>query len=96
VGEVTVRADGTFRTQVAVPGSAASGVHYFSAVQPSPAGPVTVVSPAVIVFPLGHRGIPLSTTLTMVGLALAIPLAAYYGLALPGALRRRRPSAPGA
>jgi Galactose oxidase, central domain len=93
VGEVTVGADGTFLTPVTVPPSAASGVHHFSAYQLSPAGPVTVNSPTVTVVVPSHGGIPLSTTLTMVGLALAIPLAAYYGLALPGALRRRRPSA---
>jgi hypothetical protein len=95
VGQVRVGADGTFRIPVVVPGSAASGVHHFSAYEPSGQVP-TAESGPVIVVGSGHRGIPLSTTLIMVGLALAIPLAAYYGLALPGALRRRRPPAPGA
>jgi hypothetical protein len=89
LGRAQVASDGTFRIPVTVPSATSVGQHHIQAEGTAASGVTTELDTAVFVVAPGGSPTPLSTTLTMVGLALLIPAASYAGMGLFGSRRRR-------
>lgn len=90
LGTAVTGRDGWFDRTVSVPEGAAPGVHHVLATGRGPSGgTVTLVATVFVVVP-GRPGTALTTTLSLVSLAILIPVAAYLAMAGAGVWRRRR------
>jgi hypothetical protein len=88
VSRMRANKQGAFIDNVTVPNSASGGSHHFEATGLGPKGQIQLVTPVrVIGVTVGHT-VARWIKLTLVGIALAIPLASWFVLGMVG--RRRR------
>jgi hypothetical protein len=93
VGETSANKEGQFSVTVAVPESAAAGLHHFMATGESRSGSPKELVAAVDVIGVPSGATPPLEVAVLVALAILMPLGTWCALAAAGWWRRRKPAA---
>ncbi len=89
VGRTEADAQGGFVANVTVPQHAAPGRHHFEAVGRGPSGTTSLVTPVEVIGVSIATHLSRASVLALVGIAVAFPVASWFGVGLVMRVRRR-------